>query len=60
MDPSQGTLSRLNRLFEQRYAVRFCFKLGKTASETREMIKSAYGDGVMVFEFHEWFREGRE
>lgn len=24
------------------------------------MIKSAYGDGVMVFELHELFRKGKE
>ena len=28
----------------QRYAVKFYFKLGKSASETFELIKQAYGD----------------
>ena len=54
----------MNRLLEQRYAIKFCFKLGKTASETHEMIKRAYGDDAMgrssVFEWHKLFREGRE
>ena len=54
----------MNRLFEQRYAIMFCFKLGKTASETHAMIKSAYGVDAMgrlsVFEWHKLFREGRE
>ena len=40
---------------------KFRFKLGKTANETHEMIKSAYGDDAMgqssVFEWHELFRE---
>ena len=54
----------MNRLLEQRYAIKFCFKLSKTASETHEMIKRAYGDDAMgrssVFEWHKLFREGRE
>ncbi|KAJ8939403.1 hypothetical protein NQ318_007662 [Aromia moschata] len=43
---------------------KFCFKLGKIASETHEMINSAYGDDAMgrssVFEWRKSFREGRE
>ncbi|KAJ8941167.1 hypothetical protein NQ318_010871 [Aromia moschata] len=60
--PSQGASSRtaMNRLLEQHYAVKFCFK----CHETHEMIKSAYGDDAMgrssVFEWHKLFREGRE
>jgi hypothetical protein len=29
---------------EQRAAIRFCVKLKKTATETFEMLKSAYGE----------------
>ena len=54
----------MNCLLEQRYAMKFCFKLGKTGSETHEMIKSAYGDDAMgrpgVFEWHKLFLERRE
>ena len=44
--------------------VKFCFKLGKSASETFELIKQAYGDDVLsrtrVFEWRKMFKEGRE
>lgn len=47
-----------------RYAMKFCFKFGKIASETHKIIKSAYGDDVIsrsnVFESHKLFWEGRE
>ena len=49
---------------EQRYAVMFCFKLGKSTSETSELIKKAYRDDALsrtrVFEWHKCLREGRE
>lgn len=39
-------------------------KLGKTASETVELLKQAYGDDALsrttVFEWHRRFREGRQ
>ena len=38
----------MNRLLEQRYAIKLCFKLGKTASEAHEMITSSYGYDAMV------------
>jgi histone-lysine N-methyltransferase SETMAR len=54
----------MERLLEQRYAIKFCVKLGKTGKETHDMIKEAYGDAAMgrsgVFEWHKLFREGRE
>ena len=54
----------MNRLLDQRYAIKLCFELDKTASGTHEMIKSAYGDDAMdqssVSEWHILFREGRE
>ena len=37
----------MERIVEQRYAVEFCFKLGKSASETFELIKQAYGDDAL-------------
>ena len=42
----------MNRLLKQRYAIKFCLKLGKTVSETQEMIKSAYGDDAMGPSLH--------
>jgi hypothetical protein len=48
---------------EQREAIKFCVKLKKTATETFEMLKSAYGEVSLsktsVFEWHKWFNEGR-
>ena len=45
-------------------AMKFCFKLGKSASETFELIKQAYGDDPLSrtrdFEWHNMFKEGRE
>lgn len=42
---------------EQRIYIKFCFKLGKTATETNDMIKLTFGEDAMsrarVFE---WFR----
>nr|XP_012151353.1 PREDICTED: putative uncharacterized protein FLJ37770 [Megachile rotundata] len=49
---------------EQRYAVKFCFKLGKSALETLELIKQPYKDDALsrtrVFEWHKMIKEVRE
>ena len=49
---------------EGRYAIKFCVKLGKNASETFDMIKTAHGETFMsratVFRWHKKFQEGRE
>ena len=49
---------------EERYAIKFCFKLGKNATETYEMLQTAFGPSCTnrrsVFEWHERFKEGRE
>ncbi|KOC58591.1 Putative uncharacterized protein FLJ37770 [Habropoda laboriosa] len=54
----------MNRTLEQRYAVKFCVRLGKTATETYTMIKDAFGNNSMgrssIFEWHKLFKEGRE
>ena len=54
----------MERTVEQRYAVKFCFKLGKSASETFELIRQAYGDDALsttrVSVWHKMFKEGRE
>jgi len=49
---------------EQRANIKFCFKLGKTFTETHQMMKQVYGDDCLSrSRIHEWFKrfqEGRE
>ena len=49
---------------EERYAIKFCFKLGKKATETYGMLHTAFRPSCMkeesVFERHIRFKEGRE
>jgi hypothetical protein len=49
---------------EQRYAIKFCVKLKKSATETFASLTEAYGDAAlsrtMVFRWHKAFKEGRE
>ena len=49
---------------EERYAIKFCFKLGKNATETYGRLQTAFGASCMnlssVFEWHKRFKEGRE
>ena len=49
---------------EERYAIRFYFKLGKNATQTYRMLQTAFGASCMnrvsVFEWHKRFKEGRE
>jgi transposase len=49
---------------EQRAAIKFCFKLGKSASETYELLQKANGSDSLprstTFEWFKRFREGRE
>lgn len=49
---------------EQRACVKFCFKTGKTASETYELLKTAFGDKCLsrsnVFIWFNRFKNGRE
>jgi hypothetical protein len=42
---------------EQRICIKFCFKIGKTAAETYELLQQAYGEDAMgrTHVFH-WFR----
>ena len=50
--------------FEERYAIKFCFKLGKNAPETYGMLQTAFRLSCMnrasVFEWHKRFKDGRE
>ena len=49
---------------EERYAIKFCFKLGKNATEMYGMFQTAFGASCLnwasVFEWHKRFKEGRE
>ena len=50
---------------EERYAIKFCFKLGKNdATETYGMLQTAFRPSCMnrasVFEWHKRFNKGRE
>ena len=49
---------------EERCAIKFCFKLGKYATETHGMLQTAFGASCLnrasVFEWHKRFKEGRE
>ena len=53
----------MNNLKEQRFAVKFCVKLGKSTTETFTMLNTAYGDVAMkratCFRWHKRFKNGR-
>jgi len=48
---------------EQRICIKFCFKIGKTATETYQLLQQAYGEEAMghkqVFDWFCQFKEGR-
>jgi len=49
---------------KQRYAIKSCVRLNKSATETFASLTEAYGDATlsrtMVFKWHKAFKEGRE
>jgi len=49
---------------EQRISIKFCVKIGKSASETLAVLTVAYGEYAIkkssVCEWHKQFKEGRE
>lgn len=49
---------------EQRANIKFCFKLGKTFTETFELMKKVYSDDcssrTRVFEWYKRFQDGRD
>ena len=49
---------------EKQYAIKFCFKLGKNATETYGMLQTAFRASYMnrelVFEWHKRFNEARD
>ena len=50
-------------ILEERYAIKFCFKLGKNATETYGLLQTAFRTSCMnrawVLEWHKRFKEGR-
>jgi hypothetical protein len=56
-------VSRMDVQVEQRVYIRFCVKMGKTATETLQLLRDAYGDEALsrarVFEWHRRFVSGR-
>jgi hypothetical protein len=50
-------------LKEQRVCIKFCQKLGKTATETYEMLQQAFGETELsrskTFEWYSRFKNGR-
>jgi len=54
----------MERSLEQRYAIKFWGRLGKTASETLTLLQQAFKEDVLsraqVFRWHKDFLEGRE
>ena len=49
---------------EKRINIKFCCKIGKTATETFQLLKKVYGDNCLcitqVFKWYKRFKEGRE
>ena len=57
-------LSGCEDTLEERYAIKFCFKLGKKATEMYGILHTAFQPSCMnrasVFEWYKRFKEGRE
>ena len=56
--------SRCEDYLEERYAINFCFKIGKNATETYGMLQTPFGASCMnrasIFWWHKRFLEGRK
>jgi AraC-like DNA-binding protein len=59
-----GDFLKMESKLEQRAAIKFCLKLGKSATETFNLVKTAYGDNALKkTQAYEWFgrfKAGRE
>ena len=57
-------ISGLDDTLEERYAIKFCFKYAKNATETYGILQIAFLTSCMnralVFEWHKRFNEGKE
>ena len=69
MGDNRNTWALLNQsgredTLEERYAIKFCFKLVKNTTETNRMFQTAFGESCMnrasIFEWHRRFKESRE
>ena len=51
-------------IFDERYTLKFCFKLGKNTTETHGMLQTAFRrsctNRASVFEWHKRFKDGRD
>ena len=49
---------------KERYTIKFCFRLGKNATEMYGILQTAFGaysvNQAPVFEWHKRFKEGKE
>ena len=64
-DCHRGWISKMQSdTLEEGYAIKFCFKLGKNATETYGKLQTAFGASCInrasVFEWHKRFKEDRE
>ena len=61
---SWGISKMQSDTLEERYAIKFCFKIGINATEMYEILQTAFRPSSMnrasVFEWHKRFKEGRE
>ena len=61
---SWSILKMQSDTLEERYAIKFCFKLGKKATETYGMLQTTFRPSCMnrasVFEWHKRFKEAKE
>ena len=58
-----SAIIEISNFREQRACIKFCFKLGKTATECYEMLKTAFGEQAMgrsqKFQWFSRFKAGR-
>jgi hypothetical protein len=56
-------LAEMDGKIEQRVCIKFCVKLGKSTTETLEMLREVFGEQYLiwtvVFEWHSCFQAGR-
>ena len=61
---SWGISKMQSNTLEERYAIKFCFKLGKNVTETYGMLQTAFRPSwvnrASVFEWNKRFKESRE
>jgi hypothetical protein len=58
-----STLAAMDGKIKQRVCIKFCVKLGKSSTETLQMLREAFGEHSLsqtaVFEWHSRFKAGR-